>query len=88
MGMVMLVASVAFVTLVQRSSADAYRGRVMSLVAAGASATAVLSTAASGVLADTLGVRPLLAIIAAILMAAGFASFFLLTVRWRAAAAT
>ena len=70
-GAVGLVVGVSFVTLVQLASDNVYRGRVMSLVTSGASAAAILSTSAGGALTDVLGVRQVIAVIAAILLAAG-----------------
>jgi ENTS family enterobactin (siderophore) exporter len=67
----------AVVTILQSHSTDATRGRVMSLLNASMSATSVVSMAAAGVLAASLGVSATFLLGGAVCVAAGIAALAL-----------
>ena len=67
----------AVVTILQTRSADATRGRVMSVLNASMSATSVVSMAAAGLLADRLGVPVAFVIGGGVCFAAGVLGFVL-----------
>ena len=65
---------VSFMTLVQRTTDNAYMGRVMSLVTMTMSVATIISLTASGTLTDHFGVRAVIAAGGAILIVAGVVS--------------
>ena len=62
---------VAFITLLQRATDNAYMGRVMSLATMSMSVASILSLTASGALTDAFGVRHVIAAGGAVLVTAG-----------------
>jgi MFS family permease len=67
---------VAFITLVQRATENAFMGRVMSLVTMCMSVASILSLTASGSLTDLFGVRQVIAGGGAILVVSGVVGLF------------
>lgn len=69
---------VAFMTLVQRTTDNAYMGRVMSLVTMAMSTASIISLTASGALTDQFGVRAVIAAGGAILIVSGVVGLFVI----------
>ncbi len=77
-GFVFTLALVSYITLVQLSTADAVMGRVISVALMAVAAGQILSLAGGGVLADTFGVRQVVACAAAIIALCGVLDLLLI----------